>query len=176
MSHASQGHPESGKSWERHIDKILTSEGLSFKHATHDRSTCSANVEGHEVPLLRQVDDFALATPNEELAKLICDRIGKKLQLPSEENVPFEYLGLLEDFDGSKILQVTPSKSRHWDPSHCHSYSANSCPVNLSLFQNPMQSTHPSLNQCMSRTPLRLHCKSRTPCTKPKAGQQQPAK
>ena len=60
----------------------------------------------------------------------------------------------------TQILQVTPSKSRQWrgdwDPSHCHSCSANSCPVNLSLFQNPMQSTHPSLNQCMSRTPLQI--------------------
>ena len=63
VSHAPQGHPESGKLSERHINKILTSEGLAFKNATHDRSICSANIEGHEVLLLRQVDDFALATP-----------------------------------------------------------------------------------------------------------------
>ena len=58
-----------------------------------------------KVLLLRQVNDFALATPNEALAKLIYDRIGKKLQLPSEEDVPFKYLGLLEDFNGLNVKQ-----------------------------------------------------------------------
>ena len=55
--------------------------------------------------LLRQVDDFAVATPSEELAKSICDRIGKKLQLPSEKEVPFKYLGSLEDFNGLNVKQ-----------------------------------------------------------------------
>ena len=69
--HAPQGHPESGKSWERHINGILESDGLAFQHATHDRSVHSANIDGHKVLLLRQVDDFALAAPNEDLAKSV---------------------------------------------------------------------------------------------------------
>ena len=61
--------------------------------------------------LLRQVDDFAMATPNEELAKSIYDRIGKKLQLPSEKEVPFKCLGLLEDFNGLNVKQCRDCKS-----------------------------------------------------------------
>ena len=94
--HALQGHPESGKLWERHINDILQSDGLAFQHTTHDCSISSATIDGHKVLLLRQVDDFAMATPSEELAKSIYDRIGKKLQLPSEKEVPFKYLGLLD--------------------------------------------------------------------------------
>ena len=67
--------------------------------------------------LLRQVDDFALATPNEELAKLIYDRIGQQLQLPSEEAVPFKYLGLLEDFNGLNVKQY-----RDCNVVSCESY------------------------------------------------------
>ena len=33
---ALQGHPESGKLWERHINNILMSPTFNFKHTTHD--------------------------------------------------------------------------------------------------------------------------------------------
>ena len=35
--YALQGHPESGKLWERHINNILMGPELNFKHTTHDR-------------------------------------------------------------------------------------------------------------------------------------------
>jgi len=59
--HALQGHPESGKLWEKHISAILQSPQFGFKSTTHDRSICSATFEGTKVLLLRQVDDFAPA-------------------------------------------------------------------------------------------------------------------
>ena len=36
--HALQGHPESGKLWERHINNFLMGLELNFKHTTHDRT------------------------------------------------------------------------------------------------------------------------------------------
>ena len=81
--HALQGHPESGKVWEKHITAILKSPEFGFKSTTHDHSIYSATIDGHRVLMLRQVDDFALACPNEALAQKIYGRIGKRLQLPS---------------------------------------------------------------------------------------------
>ena len=40
---------------------------------------------GVKVLLLRQVDDFALASPDEDIAKAIYDIIGKRLTLPRED-------------------------------------------------------------------------------------------
>jgi len=77
--HALQGHPESGKLWEKHISAILQSPQFGFKSTTHDRLIHSATFEGTKVLLLRQVDDFALACPNEDMAKHLYDQIGKQL-------------------------------------------------------------------------------------------------
>jgi len=64
------------------------------------------------VLLLRQVDDFALACPNEDMAKRLYDQIGKRLQLPSETQPPFKYLGLLKDFNGLDIAQYSDAIKR----------------------------------------------------------------
>jgi len=55
--------------------------------------------------LLHQVDDFAVACPNEDIAKRLHDQIGKALQLPSEDTPPFKYLGLINNFNGLDIAQ-----------------------------------------------------------------------
>jgi len=67
------------------ITAILRSPQFGFKSTTHDRSIYSATFEGTRILLLCQVDDFAVACPNEEIAKRLCDQIGKALQLPSED-------------------------------------------------------------------------------------------
>ena len=103
--HALQGHPESGRLWENHINSVLTSPELGFKHTTHDRTIYSAVFNDTPVLLLRQVDDFSLASPDEELAKRIYDIIGKKLQLSSEDSPPFKYLGLQREFNGIELSQ-----------------------------------------------------------------------
>jgi len=56
---------------------------------------------------LRQVDDFAVACPNEDLTKCLYDQIGKALQLPSEDTPPFKYLGLIKDFNGLDVAQYS---------------------------------------------------------------------
>ena len=103
--HALQGHPESGKLWEKHINKILFSPELNFKCTTHDRTIYSTLYKGHKILLLRQVDDFAMASPTEDIAKEIYDIIGRKLMLPGEETPPFGYLGLIHDYNGVALEQ-----------------------------------------------------------------------
>jgi hypothetical protein len=91
--------------WEKHICSILLSPEFGFKSTTHDHSIYSANVNGIKILMLRQVDDFALACPTEDIAQDIYTRIGQRLQLPSEAEAPFKYLGLLQDFNGLDIEQ-----------------------------------------------------------------------
>ena len=55
---------------------------------------------GVKVLLLRQVDDFALASPDESIAKAIYEIIGKRLTLPGEDKPPFAYMGRVEDYNG----------------------------------------------------------------------------
>jgi hypothetical protein len=88
VQHALQGHPESGRLWESTINKILSCDQLQFTSTTHSRTIYSTAFEGHQVLLLRQVDDFALACPNETIAKTIYDIIGTALQLPDEPAPP----------------------------------------------------------------------------------------
>jgi len=69
--HALQGHPESGKLWEKHITAILRSPQFGFKSTTHDRSIYSATFEGTRILLLRQVDNFAVALPSLYMIRLV---------------------------------------------------------------------------------------------------------
>ena len=87
--HALQGHPELGKLWEQFITSILNSHEFNFHNTTHDRSIYSGTINGVKVPLLHQVNDFALDAPNEAMMHDIYGRIGKRLQLLSEESLPF---------------------------------------------------------------------------------------
>ena len=57
------------------------------------------------VYLLQQVDDFAIASKDEATAKAIFDCLTSLLQLPSEDKVPFKYLGLLDDYNGVNVIQ-----------------------------------------------------------------------
>ena len=50
-----QGHPESGKLWERHINNILMSPTFNFKHTTHDCTIYQTTFKGNKVLLLQMV-------------------------------------------------------------------------------------------------------------------------
>ena len=104
--HALQGHPESGRLWEDHINKILLSPELNFRHTTHDRTIYSATFDDEPVLLLRQVDDFSLACKNEAIAKYIYGVIGDRLKLEHEDCVPFVYLGLTTEYNGVDVKQT----------------------------------------------------------------------
>ena len=89
--HALQGHPELDKLWESHIPD-------TFKCTTHERTIYSTTFRSvNKVLLLCQVNDYALASPDKEIAKAIYDTIGKRLMLPGEDKPPFAYMGLVDE-------------------------------------------------------------------------------
>ena len=104
--HALQGHPEAARLWEEHINTILNDPEFGFKSTTHEKNIYSATIKGVPVLLCRQVDDFAIATPDPEIARYIYERIGQKLQLPGETEPPFVDEGLVDSFNGVDILQT----------------------------------------------------------------------
>jgi len=81
---ALQGHPESGKLWEKHINNIHFSDELNFKTPTHDQTIYKTIYKGKIVFLLQQVDDFALACKDESTAIDIYGIIGRSLRLEKE--------------------------------------------------------------------------------------------
>ena len=77
---AMQGHPESPRLWEKHADSILKDLGL--KPTVHEPCLYSGVVDGKRVIFKRQVDDFAIAAPDERTANILLDMIDDKLTIP----------------------------------------------------------------------------------------------
>ena len=61
-----QGHPESGKIYEHHINQMLSSKELNFKATIHDCCIYQTNYKGQQILLLRQCDNLAIAATNNE--------------------------------------------------------------------------------------------------------------
>ena len=101
---ALQGHPEAAKLWEAHISGILSAVG--FRNTTHEKNIYTGTFYGEKVLMVRQVDDFALGCKSESVAKRIYAQVGAKLMLHNEDETPFEYLGLVDSFDGYDVLQT----------------------------------------------------------------------
>ena len=99
VQHAIQGHPESPRLWQNHINKILYEIG--FKSTQHEPCLYYLGPEhfGEEIYLLRQVDDFAVACDTPETADKIWDLIDSKLS----ENLKRE--GILSRHNGIDIIQ-----------------------------------------------------------------------
>jgi hypothetical protein len=95
---AIQGHPESPRLWEKHIDKILCNLGL--QPATHEPCLYSGNFLGERLLFLRQVDDFAVAASNQETAMVLLTAINDKMR------IEVKHLGLIDRFNGLDIQQT----------------------------------------------------------------------
>jgi hypothetical protein len=75
-----QGHPESPRLWEKHADAILQEIGLT--PTVHEPCLYSGTIAGKWVILKRQVDDFAIAAPDERTANILLDMIDDQLKIP----------------------------------------------------------------------------------------------
>lgn len=106
VQHALQGHPESGRPWEEHINKIITDKTLNFRSTTHDKCIYYTMHEGHTVLMSWQVDDFLLSCKLESVAKHTYNHIGKKLQSSGEQVPPFKHLSPATDCNGVDINQT----------------------------------------------------------------------
>jgi hypothetical protein len=95
---AMQGHPESPRLWERHIDKIIRQIG--FTPTIHEPCLYSGIIQGQRVLFMRQVDDFAVAAPSETIANIVFDMIDDKLTFAMKR------MGLVTLFNGLDIQQT----------------------------------------------------------------------
>ena len=98
---ALQGHPESPRLWEKLIDKII--KNLNLTPCTHEPClyfSDNYNGTGKKVLFLRQVDDFAIACEDEQLATQVIQDINSKMTISVKK------LGQIERFNGMDILQT----------------------------------------------------------------------
>ena len=75
---ALQGHLEAGASFERLINGFLV-QSLGFKSTTHERNLYRGTVNGHEVLLCCQIDDFAIASTHTTAAAAHIKKIDSKV-------------------------------------------------------------------------------------------------
>jgi len=98
VNRALQGHPESPRLWEKHIDSILRTLGLT--PTTHEPCLYSGIINNERVLFMRQCDDFACAAPSAITCQMLFDMIDDKLDLPLKP------LGLITLFNGVNIHQT----------------------------------------------------------------------
>ncbi|KAL7529031.1 hypothetical protein ACHAXR_002756, partial [Thalassiosira sp. AJA248-18] len=86
VQRAMQGHPESPRLWEKFIDGILKSLGLT--PTVHEPCLYHGVIDGKRILFLRQVDDFACAAPDARTADILLDMIDEKLSIPIKRQGP----------------------------------------------------------------------------------------
>mmetsp|Transcript_23363 Transcript_23363/g.33516 ORF Transcript_23363/g.33516 Transcript_23363/m.33516 type:complete len:1554 (+) Transcript_23363:3270-7931(+) len=95
---AIQGHPESPRLWEKHIDNILKEMG--FTPTRHEPCLYRATVNGELVFFLRQVDDFSVAAKEAQTCSDIIAYINSKMSMDVKD------LGTITRFNGMDIHQT----------------------------------------------------------------------
>jgi hypothetical protein len=95
---AMQGHPESPRLWEKHANKILCKIGLTPN--VHEPCLYSGTINGQQILLMQQVDNFAIAALDERTSKILMDLIDDKLFIPIKRQ------GYLDMYNGVDILQT----------------------------------------------------------------------
>jgi len=76
---AIQGHPESPRLWEKHIDGILRHMG--FTPTRHEACLYSGTVNGELVLFLHRVDDFSVSASDEDLCGRLIAHINAKMTM-----------------------------------------------------------------------------------------------
>jgi hypothetical protein len=77
---AMQGHPESPCLWEKHADHILCKLGLT--PTVHKPCLYLGTINGNHIIFKCQVDDFAIAAPDQRTADILLDMLNDKLTMP----------------------------------------------------------------------------------------------
>ena len=98
VNRAIQGHPESPRLWEKHIDRILKDVGPT--PATHEPCLYRGTVEGQSIFFLRQVDDFTVTGPTTDICNNIINYINSKMTMD------VKVLGIIGRFNGMDVEQT----------------------------------------------------------------------
>jgi hypothetical protein len=98
VKRALQGHPEAARLWSVLIDKLIK-EKLGLIATTHEPCLYSGKYNDSNVLFLRQVEDFAIACKDENIAKEMIAKINSYM------SVQIKYLGLLTRYNGVDVDQ-----------------------------------------------------------------------
>lgn len=96
---ALQGHPESSQSWAIHMDKILKKD-FHFKPTTHEGCLYSGKYKNKDILFLRQVDEFEVASDDEQIAIDLIEDINTQMTIDIKD------LGRLTRYNGVDITQA----------------------------------------------------------------------
>ncbi len=123
-----QGHPESPHLWEKHANAILCNIGLT--PTVHEPCLYSGVIGGKWIIFKHQVDNFAIATPNERTANILLDMLDKKLTMPIKQQ------DLLDMFNG-----VDATQTKHYIEIDCHTYAERFCAKYLDSWLHTIPTT-----------------------------------
>ena len=125
---AMQGHPESPRLWEKHADAILRDCGLV--PTVHEPCLYSGLVNGNRVIFKCQVDDFAVAAPDERTANILLDMIDDHLTILMKRQ------GFLDMYNGIDVIQT-----RYYVKISCTTYVNKICEKYLLSWMRNFTST-----------------------------------
>ena len=103
VCHALQGHPELPQLWAKLIHKILNN--LGFTRTSHEPCLYTGKIYGETLFLLRQIDNFAVSTPRQNL----CNKLFTNIQTHLTQ--PLKLLRLLTMYNELKPRSTTNSSS-----------------------------------------------------------------
>ena len=106
VHHAIQGHPESPRLWQLHIDNIL--KKIGFQATTHEPCIYVLYTQTETIYMLRQVDDFAIACDKQSTAIHYWDCLDKYLKEPLKREK-----GLMTRHNGIDIVQTQDAITLH---------------------------------------------------------------
>ncbi len=89
---------------------------------------------------MRQVDEFAIATPDQRTADILMDLLDDQLTIPIKRQ------GLLEMFNGVDVVQT-----KHYIKLDCHTYIEKFSAKYLATWMNkiPLSDNRPNPSQAM---------------------------
>ena len=101
---ALQGHPEAGALWSTKINDLLIGK-FGFRATTHERNLYRGTVDGKDVLICRQVDDYAVATKDHATAEKLVSVINAHVTTESKGTGDKTPVGLKLWCDGVDIMQ-----------------------------------------------------------------------
>ncbi len=125
---AMQGHQESPRLWEKHADAILCECGLVAK--IHEPCLYFGLVQGKRVIIKHQVDTFAIAVPDKQMANILLDMINDRLM------IPMKHQGFINMYNGIDVLQT-----QHYIKISCTSDITKMCEKYLVSWMRNFTST-----------------------------------
>ena len=123
-----QGHSESPRLWDKHVDAILCKCGLVA--TIHKPCLYSGSVQDKRVILKHQVDDFAISAPNKQMANILLDMIDDRLMIPMKRQ------GFINMYIRIVVLQM-----QQYIKISCISYITKICEKYLTSWMRNFTST-----------------------------------